>query len=55
MSGSNDIDDIGQGTSSGDAVKRSVEWANLEEGWRLFERDLGKLQVCPLFSLSTLC
>lgn len=31
--------------SSGDAVKKSVEWANLEEGWRLFERDLGKLQV----------
>ncbi|WOO79827.1 Ankyrin repeat protein nuc-2 [Vanrija pseudolonga] len=24
--------------------KRSAEWASLEEGWRLFERDLGKLQ-----------
>ena len=27
-----------------DGVRRSVEWAALEEGWRLFERDLGKLQ-----------
>ena len=25
-------------------IKRSNEWASLEEGWRLFERDLGKLQ-----------
>ncbi|BEI86688.1 hypothetical protein CcaverHIS002_0700340 [Cutaneotrichosporon cavernicola] len=24
--------------------KRSAEWSSLEEGWRLFERDLGKLQ-----------
>ncbi|KAJ9094462.1 hypothetical protein QFC21_006001 [Naganishia friedmannii] len=42
--GPNDIDDMGQGMSGGEAVKRGVEWANLEEGWRLFERDLGKLQ-----------
>jgi CDK inhibitor PHO81 len=43
--GPDDIDDMGQGMSGGEAVKRGVEWANLEEGWRLFERDLGKLQV----------
>jgi hypothetical protein len=63
VAGPNDIDDIGQGMSSGDAVKKSVEWANLEEGWRLFERDLGKLQVrlclaaklkANTYSLSTL-
>ncbi|KAL7424836.1 phosphate system positive regulatory protein pho81 [Cryptotrichosporon argae] len=27
-----------------DAARRSAEWSSLEEGWRLFERDLGKLQ-----------
>ncbi|KAJ9104254.1 hypothetical protein QFC19_004071 [Naganishia cerealis] len=42
--GPNDIDDMGQGMSGGEGVKRGVEWVNLEEGWRLFERDLGKLQ-----------
>ncbi|KGB78149.3 cyclin-dependent protein kinase inhibitor [Cryptococcus deuterogattii R265] len=25
-------------------ARRDAEWASLEEGWRLFERDLGKLQ-----------
>lgn len=32
-------DDVGEGNN-----KRSAEWTSLEEGWRLFERDLGKLQ-----------
>lgn len=27
-----------------EGTKRGAEWASLEEGWRLFERDLGKLQ-----------
>jgi CDK inhibitor PHO81 len=25
-------------------VRKGVEWSSLEEGWRVFERDLGKLQ-----------
>ena len=28
----------------GDAIRKGVEWSSLEEAWRLFERDLGKLQ-----------
>ena len=33
------------GDDDGDISGRSgVEWSSLEEGWRLFERDLGKLQ-----------
>ncbi|WVF68862.1 hypothetical protein IAT40_003635 [Kwoniella sp. CBS 6097] len=28
----------------GTPSRRDVEWTSLEEGWRLFERDLGKLQ-----------
>jgi CDK inhibitor PHO81 len=41
--GTSDIDDMTQGIVGGD-LKKSAEWANLEEGWRLFEKDLGKLQ-----------
>jgi CDK inhibitor PHO81 len=32
------------GADVGEGEKRSAEWSSLEEGWRLFERDLGKLQ-----------
>ncbi|WVR08341.1 hypothetical protein IAU60_005394 [Kwoniella sp. DSM 27419] len=28
----------------GSPTRRDAEWTSLEEGWRLFERDLGKLQ-----------
>lgn len=28
----------------GEGTKKDAEWTSLEEGWRLFERDLGKLQ-----------
>ncbi|CAD6586652.1 MAG: phosphate system positive regulatory protein pho81, partial [Tremellales sp. Tagirdzhanova-0007] len=28
----------------GNAMRKGVEWSSLEEAWRLFERDLGKLQ-----------
>jgi CDK inhibitor PHO81 len=31
-------------TLPSDGLRRGVEWTSLEEGWRLFERDLGKLQ-----------
>lgn len=34
----------GGALSAGETSRRGMEWANLEEGWRLFERDLGKLQ-----------
>ncbi|KAK4689310.1 CDK inhibitor PHO81, partial [Tremellales sp. Uapishka_1] len=33
----------GRGDEDGGA-RKGVEWSSLEEGWRLFERDLGKLQ-----------
>lgn len=36
--------DAGVAMSVGETSRRGMEWANLEEGWRLFERDLGKLQ-----------
>lgn len=39
-----DLDDVGQGMSGTDSSRKGAEWANLEEGWRLFERDLVKLQ-----------
>lgn len=29
--------------------RKGIEWESLEEGWRLFERDLGKLQVGTLY------
>jgi CDK inhibitor PHO81 len=39
-----DLDDVAQGMSGADSSRKGAEWANLEEGWRLFERDLVKLQ-----------
>lgn len=36
--------DIEDGPSTGSASRKGAEWLNLEEGWRLFERDLGRLQ-----------
>lgn len=39
-----DLDDVAQGMSGVDSSRKGAEWANLEEGWRLFERDLVKLQ-----------
>jgi len=30
--------------SDPESMHRGIEWSSLEEGWRLFERDLGKLQ-----------
>lgn len=35
---------MGEGDSR--SSRKGIEWESLEEGWRLFERDLGKLQVC---------
>ena len=31
--------------SNGDLTQNNVEWSAVEEGFRLLERDLGKLQV----------
>lgn len=31
--------------STGEATQNHVEWSAVEEGFRLLERDLGKLQV----------
>jgi CDK inhibitor PHO81 len=31
--------------NTGDATQNHVEWSAVEEGFRLLERDLGKLQV----------
>ncbi|KAK8849399.1 hypothetical protein IAR55_004731 [Kwoniella newhampshirensis] len=36
--------DADEGLATGDSTRKDAEWASLEEGWRLFERDLGKLQ-----------
>jgi CDK inhibitor PHO81 len=33
-----------EGLLLGGGLRKGVEWSSLEEGWRLFERDLGKLQ-----------
>lgn len=33
-----------EGLVLGGGMRKGVEWNSLEEGWRLFERDLGKLQ-----------
>lgn len=33
--------------TSGDTTASHVEWSAVEEGFRLLERDLGKLQVRP--------
>lgn len=41
IGGPGDIEDSSQ---LGETSRKGTEWANLEEGWRLFERDLGKLQ-----------
>jgi CDK inhibitor PHO81 len=38
-----DVDDVTTGMSGGES-RKGAEWANLEEGWKLFERDLVKLQ-----------
>jgi hypothetical protein len=32
--------------TTGDTGQNRVEWSAVEEGFRLLERDLGKLQVC---------
>ena len=34
-----------------DATKNHVEWGAVEEGFRLLERDIGKLQVDRIASL----
>jgi len=34
--------------SNGDVTQNHVEWSAVEEGFRLLERDLGKLQVTHL-------
>ncbi len=36
---------IGMAGQGEQGRKSSPEWMSLEEGWRLFEKDLGKLQV----------
>ena len=42
--GAADVDtDMVEGDSR--SSRKGLEWESLEEGWRLFERDLGKLQV----------
>ena len=33
-----------EGLVLGEGMRKGVEWSSLEEAWRLFERDLGKLQ-----------
>jgi len=38
-----DVDDVTTGMNGGES-RKGAEWANLEEGWKLFERDLVKLQ-----------
>jgi CDK inhibitor PHO81 len=38
------LSDAGGESSAAETSRRGVEWRSLEEGWRLFERDLGKLQ-----------
>ncbi len=39
---SSDMEDVADSVDP--AARRGPEWQSLEEGWRLFERDLGKLQ-----------
>jgi CDK inhibitor PHO81 len=36
---------------AGDTTQNNVEWSAVEEGFRLLERDLGKLQVAILQGL----
>jgi len=38
---------------AGDTTQNNVEWSAVEEGFRLLERDLGKLQVVTLDGLLT--